>query len=385
MVKINWIEFENLDTGLKINKTEFNKELTMLVGRSGAGKTQILEAISTFCTTATSDLDNIDCQFNGTISFSINSDVFEWKVCVRKDSINITPTPFKKTNSGVFFFSDPKETKFVIKSETLSYNEISIFERSNDKLIMNNQELPRISNDFSLIYQYNSDDLLKKVYNCMTGLYNTNSLFPAYFPTSFAILDRIKTELKKCDSIDLYRESYPINISTPNKIYLLKETNIELYDILLSYYKSIFSDVDDFTFDVDYENQIIKTSVITNDSTVEYNSISAGMRKTISFLVDLLTVSNNNIILIDEIENGLGVNCLDEVYNLLTTLRDDLQLIITSHHPYIINNVNPNSCKIVNRKRNIISTYSAAELNLTNSHHDFYDLVMNKLQYGDIL
>ena len=41
-VKIQWIEFENLKTGLKIEKIYFNNDITLLVGLSGAGKTQIL-------------------------------------------------------------------------------------------------------------------------------------------------------------------------------------------------------------------------------------------------------------------------------------------------------------------------------------------------------
>lgn len=34
-VKIQWIEFENLKTGLKIERVYFNKDVTLLVGLSG--------------------------------------------------------------------------------------------------------------------------------------------------------------------------------------------------------------------------------------------------------------------------------------------------------------------------------------------------------------
>ena len=387
MMRINWIEFKNLDTGLIINKTSFNKELTLFVGRSGAGKTQILEAISTFCDAATGDLNNVDGHFKGAISFSIDKDNFEWTVHVDKEDMDINSSITKRINDERFFFSDPKETTSIIKSETLLCNEKIIFERNSQKLIMDGQELPQISNDFSLIYQYRSNDLLRNVYDCMNGLYNSNmghSFFPWTFQSSF--FEKVKSELFNCKTENEYKDNFPTSLPTPYKIYFLKETDSKmgLYSILLKYYKRIFADVDDFVFELDHDNQRIKTYVRTNNSNIPYNSISAGMRKTISFLVDLLTMSNNYVVLIDEIENGLGVNCLDEVYDLLTSLRTDLQLIMTSHHPYIINNVNPESCKIVDRKRNVISTYSAKELNLTNSHHDFYDLVMNKLQYGDI-
>ena len=44
-VKIQWIEFENIKTDLKIERVNFNKDVTLLVGLSGVGKTQILNAI----------------------------------------------------------------------------------------------------------------------------------------------------------------------------------------------------------------------------------------------------------------------------------------------------------------------------------------------------
>ena len=44
-MKLQWVEFENLETGLKIERIYFNKDITLLVGLSGAGKTQVLNAV----------------------------------------------------------------------------------------------------------------------------------------------------------------------------------------------------------------------------------------------------------------------------------------------------------------------------------------------------
>ena len=44
-VKIQWIEFENLKTDFKIERITFNKDITLLVGLSGVGKTQVLHAV----------------------------------------------------------------------------------------------------------------------------------------------------------------------------------------------------------------------------------------------------------------------------------------------------------------------------------------------------
>ncbi|MCI9492965.1 MAG: hypothetical protein HFH42_07555 [Lachnospiraceae bacterium] len=44
-VRIGWIEFENLKTGLKIERIYFHKDITLLVGISGIGKSQILNVV----------------------------------------------------------------------------------------------------------------------------------------------------------------------------------------------------------------------------------------------------------------------------------------------------------------------------------------------------
>ena len=44
-MNVQWIEFENLKTGLKIERIYFNKDITLLVGLSGVGKTQVLQSL----------------------------------------------------------------------------------------------------------------------------------------------------------------------------------------------------------------------------------------------------------------------------------------------------------------------------------------------------
>lgn len=44
-VKVKWIEFKNTETGLKVERVDFFEDITLLVGLSGVGKTQILNAV----------------------------------------------------------------------------------------------------------------------------------------------------------------------------------------------------------------------------------------------------------------------------------------------------------------------------------------------------
>ena len=63
------------------------------------------------------------------------------------------------------------------------------------------------------------------------------------------------------------------------------------------------------------------------------------MFKTLMHIAEMKLMANGSVILIDEFENSLGVNCIEVVADILMNQERDLQYIITSHHPYIINNL----------------------------------------------
>ena len=58
---------------------------------------------------------------------------------------------------------------------------------------------------------------------------------------------------------------------------------------------------------------------------------------------DNILLLYKSLVLIDEFENGLGVNCIDVLAELLLGERRDLQFVITSHHPKIINQISNSS------------------------------------------
>lgn len=73
-----------------------------------------------------------------------------------------------------------------------------------------------------------------------------------------------------------------------------------------------------------------------------------------------------------EFENGLGVNCIDVLAEILLSERKDLQFIITSHHPKIINQISNKKWKIIERDIALVKNISAEEYGITHSQHDAY-------------
>ncbi|MDJ0515668.1 MAG: AAA family ATPase [Trichodesmium sp. MO_231.B1] len=103
--------------------------------------------------------------------------------------------------------------------------------------------------------------------------------------------------------------------------------------------------------------------------------ISSGMFKTLMYISELYLSPEGSIILIDEFENILGVNCLNSVTDLILE-NPRLQFIITSHHPYIINNIGNKYWKIVTRQGNTVKVKQPEELGISQSRHQgFIDLI----------
>ena len=109
--------------------------------------------------------------------------------------------------------------------------------------------------------------------------------------------------------------------------------------------------------------------------------ISSGMFRALIHLSELYLVSEGTLILIDEFENSLGVNCIDELTSEVTAARRDLQFIITSHHPYIINNIDFKHWKLVTRDAGVVKILEPESLNLGKSKHDAFIQLINLEQY----
>lgn len=87
------------------------------------------------------------------------------------------------------------------------------------------------------------------------------------------------------------------------------------------------------------------------------------------------------MILIDEFENSLGVNCIDEITNNLLNYKRNLQFIITSHHPYIINNIHYNNWKLVTRKGGVVLAQEINKYHLGKSKHEAFIQLINLEEY----
>jgi predicted ATPase len=74
------------------------------------------------------------------------------------------------------------------------------------------------------------------------------------------------------------------------------------------------------------------------------------MQKLFLLILDTYLLQDGGLLLIDEYENSLGINAINFLPDLINTISQKCQFIITSHHPYIINSIPMESWKIFHRE-----------------------------------
>jgi len=106
-------------------------------------------------------------------------------------------------------------------------------------------------------------------------------------------------------------------------------------------------------------------------------NLSSGMFKTLMHIAELYLCPDLSLIMIDEFENSLGINCMDELADIVVSTNRNLQFIITSHHPYIINNIDHTHWKIVTRKAGSVVARDASEFKFDQSKHKAFTQLIN--------
>ena len=117
---------------------------------------------------------------------------------------------------------------------------------------------------------------------------------------------------------------------------------------------------------------------------ISQSEMSAGMLRTLVHLVEISLSPPGAVILIDEFENSLGVNCMPDLTRLMLS-RSDCQFILTSHHPYVINNIPPATWKLVTRNGGTVRVQSTRDVPALQvpSHQQAFIRLINLPEYEE--
>lgn len=380
-MKISKFKFENKSLEWRLEELFLNR-LTLLVGASGVGKTQILRALMSLKEIAEG------ASVNGVAWF------IEFETL---DKIKyIWQGEFENNGVSIFLENDDddnEKNKAKIIFEKLYYNDKLIVDRTSDKIIFNGQQTIKLSQEESIVSLLKEEDLIKYATDDLMKMYFTDhsNSVSANRGFSFSFLNASKLS-KKYNKLMKIQES---DLDTPLKLFFVSKSDKKTFNSIKQRFMDIFPQVEDIKiapleskerdmpdFLKDYPFIQIKERDVKN--WINQNRISSGMFRTLIQLSELYLCREGTIFLIDEFENSLGINCINEITNDIITSKRQLQFILTSHHPYIIDSINFNNWKLVTRNAGLIKTHNIEKFNIGKSKHSAFMqlLQLNEYQTG---
>lgn len=358
-MKVNFISYSDTDTNWNLEKVSF-KNLTLLVGASGVGKTQILQTLLRLRSISRGESvsgTKWDMEFA-----TIDGNVYRWS------------GEYESKGKNILRFRDPDEdeTKDVpnILEEKLFLNGSIVIDRNSEDIIFDGSKTVKLSQEKSVINLLKEEDLISPAYTGFQRIIFSDQVEskkkPQRFNPDFLTKERI---LKKYSDINSIREADE-NIIT--KLYLASNNAIDVMEAIKEKFIDIFPFVTDIKIaPLDFEDGDDTPSILKEIPFIQLKEkdvpdwiiqpqISSGMYRTLMHLSELYLCPEGTIILIDEFENSLGINCIDELtVDLQTSSQRKLQFIITSHHPYIINQISFKNWKLVSRSGSNVITKDA--------------------------
>lgn len=377
-MRIKSFEYHNKKVGWHLKPVALS-DLTLLVGVSGVGKTQILRAILDIRDIAKGDSTN---GLFWDIQYSNDGEEYHWS----GEFETIDRRYGEPFENGKEDDEEVTGNKPRILSESLMKRDHTIIERDETRIVFDGAETPRLSPFKSALHLLSQEPEVAAARDAFKRIVFSDHSIST---DAMKFIHLIESGIKKYNSLKRIRES---GLDTYRKLYLLYENVRPEFDRIVEKFIEIFPQVESVEFSIDEDMRQpgflkpmpvlqIKEENVT-DAIKQYQ-ISSGMYRTIMHLAEIHLWPEETVILIDEFENSLGVNCLDVLTDDMSSNQRKLQFVLTSHHPYIINNINPKFLKIVTRRGGVVEVKDADPGNITGSSHDAFMQLINNEEYRE--
>jgi predicted ATPase len=370
-MKITKFQFEDKSLEWRLEELQLNK-LTLLVGASGVGKTQILRALMNLKEIANGK------SFNG-VAWHIEFETLDNKKYVWEGE-------FENKNGFIETDDNDKKNKSKIVFEKLYLNTILITDRNSEKIIFNNKPTIKLSQQESILSLLKEEDLVNPAHNGLQKLHFSNQL-------GFA--ENAGIDLHSSDSMVLHEYNALTKIQesdfkTSVKLFFLSCLDNNTFNTIKQRFIAIFPTVEDLKVEFKDETSFLglpKSTLYIEikekgvSKWIELSRMSWGMVRTLKQLSELYLCPEGTVFLIDEFENSLGINCINEITNDILASRRQLQFILTSHHPYIIDAISFNNWKLVTRNGGVIKTHNIDKFNIGKSKHSAFMQLLQLEEY----
>jgi predicted ATPase len=379
VMKIEKLSFHNHVTGWQLTPTEFDS-INLLVGVSGVGKTQILEAIRSLQKIIFRSVYNYVYLLNGVewdVIFSTSADSqYHWNG--KFSSVDRNNYVVNNIDNSMDGHKPP------IEKEELYLNGKLMVSRDSTGMVFSENKMPKYSPSESLILILRLEDEINPVFNAWQLIIDSQVQKSERFTGS-----SMPDSTENLSLVDIRNQ----NITLVDQLALLKINHQQTFEQIKASFTEIFPQIQDFEISrqdtkFQWSEKVspvfsLKLKETAVDEWINQSNISMGMLKTLAHITEIYLLPKDSILLIDEFENSLGINCIDVVSELINK-RQDIQFILTSHHPYIINKIPMKHWKIITRKGSLVIAHKATDYEeLSGSKHKAFTQLINLPDYTD--
>ena len=337
------------------------EQLNLLVGISAVGKTRILKALLLVRDVAIDDnyrLDGIEWK----VRFAHEEKEYEW---ILKSSRIKNEYEKKSVETS----KSSKEARITYEKLTdLSDNAI-IFERNLNTLEWHNsQVIPKVKKTESIVTIFSEEEVLipiRKAFDYLIflekNIYSSISVINPLVPFDKKMRDENNKDLNFNEFKKIARtmhwlwKTYFLQKFYPKEFNTIKHAFIDIFPFIKEFKIAHIKKAGEHT---------LFLSIKEHDSNdwIDQSRLSSGMLNIFEHLAGIHLAPAGAVVIIDEFENSLGINCMPGAADFINEYATKLQFIVTSHHPYIINEISWKNWKIVQRKGGRVSVIDSTAI-----------------------
>ena len=345
------LEFEDVKHPWHLLPVAFD-DFNLLVGLSGVGKTRTLRLLNRLGQAARGTGHDLgDCQW--TVEVETSAGTYAWRAKTEADAS--AGNADDEDDDAVVRVPARSKARFVAE-EVVSEAGAIVARRTADELSIQGQAVPRLRSRDSIISLIDEEPILS-LRQALAGIHFSRARTerPVLYDQS-----KLKRLLEEEPSLESLKENRKLDLVT--KAYLLRQRFPEQFAKVEEQLIDIFGTIEQL--DVGRTSELSRRRFVDEpfdflvpafrergiDGWVDAFDMSSGMHRTLLHLLELHLEPPGSVLLVDEYENGMGVNCLPQVTDTLFERRGEVQLVFTSHHPYVINNVPKEQWRIMRRR-----------------------------------
>ncbi|MCP4699357.1 MAG: ATP-binding protein [Gammaproteobacteria bacterium] len=377
-MKIKSFKIDYYKENWHLGDTRFN-DINLLVGISGTGKTKILRALNEVCGVGRGDdLVNGVCW---KINFVHSGQEYEWEL--KSEIPNENPSKKSSTQPEVVY---EKLTRINKDGRKL------FLDRSQTEFTLNESKLPKLKKTESAIALLSEKEAIAPVYEAFNSFVFdelSQDKVPVFRTAPYAGSTKGGTKTDK--SFELFTKNF-IKSYIAIKAWFMQHNFPSHFNEVKQYYLDIFPNIEDIRVKIDsslgFQEEhhfYFELKEAALERWVQQDEISSGMFRVLLFLMETYTAPKGSVIVIDEFENSLGINCMPELTDFIVNSSAEKQFILTSHHPYVIHNIPWKKWQIVSRKGSCVTVKQATEIQELNtaSSLDKFTQLVSLPQYED--